>query len=100
MEQDKIILLAKICQLKDMQIFLLKQEETLKKELEKLELAKSKEVGIKYVYIGNVPGHEGNSTYCPRCEKRLVRRIHFSILDNRIKNGKCSFCGEDIPGLW
>jgi hypothetical protein len=48
MEQDKIILLAKICQLKDMQIFLLKEEETLKNELEKLELAKNKEVGITY----------------------------------------------------
>ena len=48
METEKIILLAKISQLKDMQIFLLKEEETLKNELEKLELAKSKEVGIKY----------------------------------------------------
>ena len=48
MEQDKIILLAKISQLKDMQIFLLKEEEALKNQLEKLELAKSKEVGMTY----------------------------------------------------
>ena len=60
----------------------------------------AKEVGIKYVYIGNVPGHEGNSTYCPSCKKRLVRRIHFAILENRIKEGRCPFCGEKIPGLW
>lgn len=60
----------------------------------------AKEVGIKYVYIGNVPGHEGNSTYCPKCKKRLVRRIHFTILENRIKEGRCPYCGEKIPGLW
>jgi len=67
-----------------------------------LEEAKNiaKEVGIKYVYIGNVPGHEGNSTYCPKCKKRLVRRIHFTILENKIKEGRCSYCGENIPGLW
>ncbi len=60
----------------------------------------AKEIGIKYVYIGNVPGHEGNSTFCPNCKKRLVRRIHFAVLENRIKEGRCSYCGERIPGLW
>jgi pyruvate formate lyase activating enzyme len=60
----------------------------------------AKEVGIKYIYIGNVPGHKENSTYCPNCKKRLVRRIHFAILENKIKEGKCSFCGENIPGFW
>ena len=48
MEQDKIILLSKLSALKDMQIFLLKEEEALKNQLEKLELAKSKEGGITY----------------------------------------------------
>ena len=47
METEKIILLAKISQLKDMQIFLLKEEETLKNELEKLELAERPERIIK-----------------------------------------------------
>ncbi|MBA7646352.1 hypothetical protein ES703_54114 [subsurface metagenome] len=60
----------------------------------------AKEVGIKYIYIGNVPGHKGNSTYCPKCKKRLVRRIHFAILENKIKEGRCPYCGEEIPGLW
>ncbi len=56
--------------------------------------------GLEYVSIGNVPGHKHNSTYCPGCEKRLVHRSHFQILDNHIKDGKCAFCDRSIPGIW
>ena len=57
-------------------------------------------VGLKYVYIGNVPGHSGEITYCPKCGKVLVRRIGYRILENNIVDGKCKFCGEKIPGRW
>ena len=60
----------------------------------------AKEVGLEYVTIGNVPGHKYNSTYCPKCGERLIHRVHFSIMSNNIKNGKCKFCGYKIPGLW
>jgi len=60
----------------------------------------AKEVGLEYVMIGNVPGHKYNSTYCPKCGKRLIYRIHFTVLANHIKNGRCKFCGEKIPGRW
>jgi pyruvate formate lyase activating enzyme len=60
----------------------------------------AKEVGLKYVTIGNVPGHKYNSTFCPNCKKRLIHRIHFQVLSNNIKNGRCKFCGEKIPGIW
>lgn len=56
--------------------------------------------GLKYVYVGNVPGHKANSTYCPRCEKRIIERTHFSVESNEIKKGKCRFCGYPIAGLW
>ena len=56
--------------------------------------------GLKYVYIGNLPGHEGNNTYCPQCKKRLIHRIHFTVLSNDMKNGKCGFCGYKIAGIW
>ena len=58
------------------------------------------EVGLKYVYIGNVPGHDANNTYCPKCKKLLIKRIGYSVTENNIKNGKCRFCGEKIPGIW
>lgn len=63
-------------------------------------LAVAQKVGLKFVYIGNVPGHERNSTFCPRCGKRIVYRMHFSPLEMHIKDGKCEYCGEAIPGVW
>ncbi len=56
--------------------------------------------GIKYAYIGNVPGHSGENTYCPHCKKMIIERKGFSILKNNIVNSKCSFCQEKIDGVW
>jgi pyruvate formate lyase activating enzyme len=60
----------------------------------------AKEVGLKYVYIGNVPGHRWESTFCHRCGKILIRRFGYSIMENNIEKGKCKFCKESIPGIW
>ena len=70
--------------------------------IEKLEEAYkiAKDVGLKYVYIGNVPGHKGENTYCPNCGKIVVKRIGYEILENNIKDGKCKFCGYKIAGRW
>ncbi|HOT41251.1 MAG TPA: AmmeMemoRadiSam system radical SAM enzyme [Syntrophorhabdaceae bacterium] len=56
--------------------------------------------GIQYVYIGNVPGNPGENTYCPHCKKAVIKRVGYSIMDVHIKNGKCSYCGEKIGGIW
>jgi pyruvate formate lyase activating enzyme len=58
------------------------------------------DAGVKYVYIGNVPGHKYNSTYCPECKNKIISRTHFAVHQVKIKNSKCSFCGYRIPGLW
>lgn len=60
----------------------------------------AKSEGIKYVYIGNVVGHPANSTYCPKCGKKLIERRHFIVLKNDIRNGSCQMCREKIPGIW
>jgi pyruvate formate lyase activating enzyme len=57
------------------------------------------EAGLKYVYEGNVPGEDGENTYCPNCHKLLIRRFRYSINENKIKNSKCSYCGAEIDGL-
>jgi pyruvate formate lyase activating enzyme len=69
---------------------------------EKLEEAYkiAKEVGLKYVYIGNVPGHPQEDTYCPNCNKLLIDRIGYEIRENNLKEGKCKFCGYKIAGIW
>jgi pyruvate formate lyase activating enzyme len=56
--------------------------------------------GLRYVYIGNVPGHDYNSTYCPSCNRKLIRRTNFDVLEMNITNGKCKFCNFSIPGRW
>jgi len=57
----------------------------------------AKEEGILYVYVGNVPGHEGENTYCPGCNKLVIRRGGFSIIEwNLDKNNRCKFCGTKI----
>jgi pyruvate formate lyase activating enzyme len=56
--------------------------------------------GLQYVYIGNYPGHERNSTFCPACGERIIGRVHFSVLSLDVEQGKCRFCGHEIPGIW
>ena len=70
--------------------------------IETLEMAYriAKEEGLQFVTIGNVPGHKYNSTFCPACGRELIHRVHFAVLKNNIRNGKCGFCGRNIPGIW
>lgn len=56
--------------------------------------------GLHYVTLGNVPGHEHNSTFCPNCKKKVISRVHFRVLENNIVDGKCKFCEYPIPGIW
>ncbi len=56
--------------------------------------------GIRYAYVGNVPGHPGNDTYCPKCRQAVIRRTGFFVVEMKIKNGRCARCQEPIPGVW
>ena len=56
--------------------------------------------GLHYVYVGNVPGHPGESTHCPKCKRVLIERQVFTIVQNNIRGGKCKFCAAVIPGVW
>ena len=56
--------------------------------------------GIRYAYVGNVPGHPGNNTFCPWCKKEIIRRTHFFVEKSNVKNGKCGYCGKRIAGVF
>jgi pyruvate formate lyase activating enzyme len=58
------------------------------------------EEGLRYVYIGNYPGHERNSTFCPECGEKIIERVHFAVLSMVVEEGKCPSCGHSIPGIW
>ncbi|MEW5736222.1 MAG: AmmeMemoRadiSam system radical SAM enzyme [Thermodesulfobacteriota bacterium] len=55
------------------------------------------EEGLKYVYLGNVP-EEQNDLVCYSCKKTVVSRQGYRILENRLVQGACPFCGTKIPG--
>lgn len=56
--------------------------------------------GLEYVYTGNIQDEEGDSTFCPKCRKILVRRRLFSIIENNLKQGRCKYCNRKIDGFW
>jgi len=70
--------------------------------IETLENAHSiaREVGINFVTIGNVPGHRYNSTFCPDTGERLIHRVHFTVMYNKVVDGRSSFSGRLVPGIW
>ena len=57
------------------------------------------EVGLHYVYEGNIHGDGGN-TICPSCQTLLIRRSWHDVEQNRLKDGCCPKCGLAIPGRW
>lgn len=60
----------------------------------------AKQVGLNYVYMGNVPGNPGENTFCPLCKKILIERIGYTLRKNKIINGECKNCRHKIPGIW
>ncbi|MCX5789811.1 MAG: AmmeMemoRadiSam system radical SAM enzyme [Elusimicrobia bacterium] len=57
-------------------------------------------LGLHYVYVGNVAGHDGENTYCPRCRRVLIRRYGFAVQEMNLKDGRCPWDGTKIPGIW
>ncbi|MCM8792443.1 MAG: AmmeMemoRadiSam system radical SAM enzyme [Candidatus Omnitrophica bacterium] len=59
------------------------------------------ECGLDFVYIGNIPGHPAENTYCPNCRRIVIERRGFSVLNKQIdEKGLCKFCGYGLPGVW
>ncbi len=56
------------------------------------------EEGLEYTYSGNIPGHEKENTYCPRCRKLLILRHGFYVSEvNLTPDNRCPGCGNRIP---
>jgi len=58
-----------------------------------------RDVGLRYIYVGNVPG-EGEETRCASCGERLIERSGFRIRENRMDEGACPTCGAPVDGVW
>ncbi|HNU83296.1 MAG TPA: AmmeMemoRadiSam system radical SAM enzyme [Thermoanaerobaculia bacterium] len=62
------------------------------------ELARAE--GLRYVYVGNVPGHPGNHTHCPACGAICIERRGFFTTAVRLRDGACTACGARLAGVW
>jgi len=56
--------------------------------------------GLRFVYIGNVPGHPGESTNCPGCGARLIHRTGYNVRIEALRGDHCEKCGQKIAGVW
>ncbi|MHC4625276.1 MAG: AmmeMemoRadiSam system radical SAM enzyme [Planctomycetota bacterium] len=56
--------------------------------------------GLSYVYIGNISSRFGQNTYCPSRNHLLIERSGYTILQNRLKDGRCPDCGKEVYGVW
>ncbi|MGA2465086.1 MAG: AmmeMemoRadiSam system radical SAM enzyme [Thermodesulfobacteriota bacterium] len=67
-------------------------------------LHRAREIGIKaglrYVYCGNIPGEEGEDTFCPQCGRKVIERVGFWVVKNDVVKGECLHCHTKIDGIW
>jgi len=67
-------------------------------------LLKAREIAMKegchFAYCGNLPGLEGEDTFCPACKKTVIKRYGFRVLENNLSGSTCKFCKTIIPGVW
>ncbi|MDO9585501.1 MAG: AmmeMemoRadiSam system radical SAM enzyme [Syntrophales bacterium] len=59
-----------------------------------------RDAGLKYVYVGNIPGGEGENTYCYNCGKLLIGRYGFSIKSMALEGNACPDCGTVLEGIY
>ncbi len=56
--------------------------------------------GCNYVYTGNLPGNDGENTYCPKCKTMVIKRYGMMTMSNGLNGNNCPNCGNHIPGIW
>jgi len=61
--------------------------------------AMGKAAGLRYVYLGNVPGSKSENTFCYGCGSMLIQRVGYQIVGNNVEGGKCAECGAEIAGF-
>jgi pyruvate formate lyase activating enzyme len=67
-------------------------------------LKKAREIGLaaglRFVYTGNLPGDDGENTFCPGCGETLIARTGFWTRSASLSGGTCTSCGMKIPGVF
>jgi pyruvate formate lyase activating enzyme len=58
-----------------------------------------REAGLRYVYVGNLPGAHLEDTYCPNCGQTAIARWGFRVTQRDVQDGRCGHCGTVIDGV-
>ncbi|MBI4642293.1 MAG: radical SAM protein [Deltaproteobacteria bacterium] len=56
--------------------------------------------GVCFPYLGNVPGHAWENTFCPGCSREIISRYIFTVTAKRLIAGVCQLCSTPVPGVW
>jgi len=56
--------------------------------------------GLKYVFVGNIPGEDGENTICPQCGGTVFERMGFTMMSQNLTGGNCGNCGQSIAGVF
>ncbi|HZS36627.1 MAG TPA: AmmeMemoRadiSam system radical SAM enzyme [Polyangia bacterium] len=60
----------------------------------------AREIGLRYVYTGNVHDREGQTTWCPSCGAAVIERDWYRVDPRGLCDGKCAACGHAIAGVF
>jgi pyruvate formate lyase activating enzyme len=55
-----------------------------------------RKAGLKFVYLGNVPGHFSETTVCSNCGKPVVERTGYQTNVCGLNESSCKYCGTDL----
>ena len=58
------------------------------------------DAGLRYVYTGNLENQDGETTFCEKCGKEIIKRRMFSVTENNLNLENCKFCNEKVPGVF
>jgi pyruvate formate lyase activating enzyme len=58
-----------------------------------------REAGLRYVYVGNMPGARLEDTRCPNCDQTVIGRWGFQVAERHLRDGACAHCGTLIDGV-
>ncbi len=69
--------------------------------IEELEMAEEigKKAGLRYIYLGNVPGSAAESTFCYNCGQKVIERLGYRLNKKNLEDSRCAKCGTEIAGV-
>jgi len=58
------------------------------------------DAGLRHVYTGNLPSDDGETTFCASCGTPLLVRLGCSLVESRLRGGRCPSCGAVPAGVF